>query len=288
MKVTIENKCGEEDVVNLKKRDFVDLTNDVEVIATKKPATVTTTTAAATEETKAMSKYDGTAAAEETKVIPKDDGTVIYPIEPLPDNHPKSFFSKLSGSTTNCVLYLCCIESTKKFRDGLNKCKLNCPDPKVHNHCFQRDQTRHISLWLGRLSSKKAKELVDRCKQLQTGGIPISKVQFTEGFNNWKAGNYIGLDTSTTKVLRQLKTDMLSGIITATGKANCDHISLYRKRGRNNGAVNDALVKVREAMKNHEWGALPIHSIRLKILGGEYNECIILMSSSSSSSSSNK
>ena len=70
------------------------------------------------------------------------------------------------------------------------------------------------------------------------------------------------------------------------GKPNCDHLSLYRQRGQSRQDVTDAFACVRTALHDHHWGKLPVHSIRLKILGGEYDECKVLMSSSLSSLSS--
>ena len=100
---------------------------------------------------------------------------------------------------------------------------------------------------------------------------------------NWKSGNYLGLDKSTTMdPLRILKSAILSGLDTSTNvrKLNFDHLSLHRQRGRSKKDVIEAFACVRTALHNHHWGKLPVHSVRLKIIGGEYNECKVLMSSS--------
>ena len=176
-----------------------------------------------------------------------NDGVVVHPT-PLPDNNPKSFLSQLARcGNRNCVLYLCCTESTKDFTNtnGLKKCESSCGNNdqkqnfqrdghKIHTTCFQRDGTRHISLWQGQLSIKKAKTIIDRCHNKNNYRIPITHVQFTKGWNNWKAGNYLGLDKSTTTdPLRVLKSTILLGIVTSTnmGKPNYDHLSLYRQCG---------------------------------------------------------
>lgn len=223
-----------------------------------------------------------------------DDGVVVHPT-PLPDNNPKSFLSQLARcGNRKCILYLCCTESTKDFSDGLKKCESTCGNSdqkqnfqrdghKIHTACFQRDGTRHISLWQGQLSTKNAKTIIDRCHNKNINRIPITHIQFTEGWNNWTAGNYLGLDKSTTTdPLRVLKSTILSGIVTNTnmGKPNCDHLSLYRRRGQSRQDVTDAFARVRTALHDHHWGQLPVHSICLKILGGEYDECKVLMSSS--------
>ena len=225
-----------------------------------------------------------------------DDGVVVHPT-PLPDNNPKSFLSQLARcGNRKCVLYLCCTESTADFSDGLKKCELSCGNSdrkqnfqrdrhKIYTACFQRDGTRHISLWQGQLSTKNAKTIIDRCHNSNISKIPITHVQFTKGWNNWKAGNYLGLDKSTTTdPLRLLKSTILLGIVTNTnmGEPNCDHLSLYRQSGQSRQDITDAFACVHIALHDHHWGKLPVHSIFcLKILGGEYDKCKVLMSPSS-------
>ena len=111
----------------------------------------------------------------------------------------------------------------------------NGMDKKFHTACFQRDGTRHISLWQGQLSTKNVKTIIDQCHNKNISRIPITRVQFMDGWNNWKAGNYVGLDKSTTTdPLWILKSTILSGIITSTnmGEPNCNHLSLYHQRGQ--------------------------------------------------------
>ena len=214
------------------------------------------------------------------------DGVVVHPT-PLPDNNPKSFLSQLARcGNRNYVLYLCCIESSKDFIDGLKKCELSCGNSdqkenfqwdgqKICTACFQRDGTRHISLWQGQLSTKIAKTIINWCHNKNISRIPITHVQFTDGWNNWKAGNYLGLDQSTmTDPLRILKSTIVSGIVTSSTnmrKPNCDHLSLYCQRGQSRQDVTDTIACVRTVLHNHHWSKLPVHSICLKILGGEYN-----------------
>ena len=155
---------------------------------------------------------------------------------------------------------------------------------KNSHWCFQRDGTWHISLWQGQLGTKIAKTIIDRCHNKNISRISIIHVQFTDGWNNWKSGNYLGLDQSTmTDPLRILKSTILSGIVTSStnmGKPNCDHLSLYCQCGQSRQDVTDTIARVRTVLHDHHWGKLPVHSIRLKILGGEYNECKVFMSSS--------
>ena len=306
-----ENGNNSEEDNNSKKRGFVDLTTDDEEKNNNNESIEE-------EESSNNKKCDSDCSSsivnhEDTNSTANTSNGVVAHPDPLPDNNPKSFLSQLARcGSTNCVLYLCCIESSKDFIDGLKKCESSCgisggggvdqkqsfqrDGQQIHNACFQRDGSRHISLWQGKLSTKEAKAIFDRCNNKNISSvstdigscsltIPITHVQFTDGWNNWKAGNYLGLDKSTTTdPLRTLKSTILSGIVASTnmGKSNCDHLSLYRKRGRSGKHVTDAFARVRAALHDHHWGKLPVHSIRLKILGGEYDECKVLMSSSSS------
>ena len=206
------------------------------------------------------------------------DGVVVHPT-PLPDNNPKSFLSQLARcGNRNYVLYLCCIESSKDFIDGLKKCELSCGNSdqkenfqwdgqKICTACFQRDGTRHISLWQGQLSTKIAKTIIDRCHNKNISRIPITYVQFTNGWNNWKF--------ATKDPLQILKSAILPGIDTSInmGKPNCDHLSfLYCQRGKSKKDITDAFACVHKALQHHHWGKLSVHSICPKILGGEYHE----------------
>ena len=125
---------------------------------------------------------------------------------------------------------MCCTESTKDFSDGLKKCESTCgnsdqkqnfqrDEHKIHTACFQRDGTWHISLWQGQLSTKNAKTIIDRCHNKNINRIPITHVQFTKRWNNWKAGNYLGLDKSTTTdPLRVLTAFVLTALWRAVEK----------------------------------------------------------------------
>ena len=64
------------------------------------------------------------------------------------------------------------------------------------------------------------------------------------------------------------------------GEPNCNHLSLYHQRRQSKKDVTDAFACVCTALHDHHWGKSPVHSIRLKILGGEYDEYKVLMSSS--------
>ena len=137
---------------------------------------------------------------------------------------------------------------------------------------MQRDGSRHISFHKGRLSADQVREIAERCSGLS---LP-TEVAFGPGFNNWSAGNYIGLAKSSRDALRALKEGIMGQI--KGGKANCDHLSLYRKRRMKGPDVDAAFASVRRAMAGYDWGSLPVHSIRIKIMHKPYDECRVLLS----------
>ena len=191
------------------------------------------------------------------------------------DGARNSFESFLShgNDRPECLVYLCCRESTESFSAGLARCKESCDEwPHIQDKCMQRDGSRHISFPKSRLSADQVREIAERCSGLS---LP-TEVTFAPGFNNWSAGNYIGLAKSSRDALRALKKEILGPI--KGGKANCDHLSLYRKRGMKGPDVHAAFASVRRAMAGYEWGSLPVHSIRIKIMRKPYDECEVLLS----------
>ena len=198
----------------------------------------------------------------------------VLPPDPV-DGARNSFESFLShgNDRPTCLVYLCCRESTEGFRAGLARCKESCDEwPHIQDKCMQRDGSRHISLYQGRLSAGQVREIAERCSGLS---LP-TEVTFAPGFNNWSAGNYIGLAKSSRDALRGLKEEIMGPI--KGGKANCDHLSLYRKRGMKGPDVDAAFASVRRAMAGYEWGSLPVHSIRIKIMRRDYDQCKVLLS----------
>ena len=203
----------------------------------------------------------------------------VLPPDPV-DGARNSFESFLSQGHHNgnrkpeCLVYLCCRESTESFRAGLARCKESCDEwPHIQDKCMQRDGSRHISFHQGRLSADQVREIAERCSGLT---LP-TEVAFAPGFNNWSAGNYIGLAKSSRDALRALKEGIMGQI--KGGKANCDHLSLYRKRVmKKHPDVDAAFASVRRAMAGYDWGSLPVHSIRIKIMRKPYDECKVLLS----------
>ena len=198
----------------------------------------------------------------------------VLPPDPV-DGARNSFESFLShgNDRPTCLVYLCCRESTESFRAGLARCKGSCDEwPHIQDKCMQRDGSRHISFHKGRLSADQVREIAERCRGLS---LP-TEVAFEPGFNNWRAGNYIGLARSSRDALRALKREILGPI--DGGNNKCDHLSLYRKRGLKGPDVDAAFASVRRAMGGYDWGSLPVHSIRIKIMRKGYDECKVLLS----------
>jgi len=192
---------------------------------------------------------------------------VIRPMAPRLD----PFVGGSSKIPRPCVLYLCCEENTDRFREGLELCRTTCPK-NAQEHCFQRDGTRHVTLWQGQLSDADVAAMQTQCdKNRKKIRLPVP-ISFTAGWNNWKSGNYLGLTTISTVTLKRMVHAIMDDAVSFSVKPKCDHLSLYRKRG---GAGVD-LGSVRKALIGYNWGSLPGTSIRVKVLGEPYDECKVL------------
>jgi len=78
-------------------------------------------------------------------------------IEPaIPNTH---FSIGIGEEKLPFVLYMA-IRETKSgaFAEGIAACEASCP-PSVHSHCFQRDGTRHVTLFQGDLTKNQARML---------------------------------------------------------------------------------------------------------------------------------
>lgn len=184
-------------------------------------------------------------------------------------------FSESSFTQGTCIIYLCCDENTDNFLTGLEKCNDNC-NADVHEHCFQKDGTRHISMWQGILDNRQLEYIQEMCKSTNLASkLPIT-IDFKNGWNSWSAGNYIELSAESTKTLKSLLLleDMKPPC--KKGQISCNHLSLYRKRQNCPPTTNVQFQRVRKALATHKWGSLQGISIRIKVLGGEYDECKVL------------
>jgi hypothetical protein len=160
--------------------------------------------------------------------------------------------------------------SSSSFARGLEKCAATC-SKEIHAACFQRDGTRHVTMFEGGLQDEIARAI-----RFTDTFTPLSiKI---DGWQPWKGGCYLKLTESTTEKLKSL-LELLEGLPEPESKAGrkrpCDHISLYRGRGHGASFFRQA-AKVRKVLTTHDWGNAQGVSIRIKVLGSEYNECRVL------------
>lgn len=204
--------------------------------------------------------------------------TWLEPMQPLPNyRFPPS-------QRQNFVIYLAIREQHgSPFSIGLEKCAVAAAsNPTIHSLCFQRDGTRHITMFQGALTPPQANALQfvndddddadDADAEPSFAPFPI---KFRRGWNNWKAGLYLALDDSTTHKLKHL-LGKVRGLPATGGRRSCNHLSLYRKRGGGNN-VSDAFAKIRTALASYDWGSgAQGASIRIKLVGTGYDECKVL------------
>ena len=198
------------------------------------------------------------------------DGYYIDPVV------PKKQFSIGSGEEKlSVVLYMAIREKKSSvFSEGLALCEANCP-PNVQSHCFQRDGTRHITLYQGELSKTQARML--RYKQDQTDvdiSLPLN-IDF-DGWMSWEAGCYLSVEQNSRRSLESL-LDKVVGLPHGFRK-KCDHLSLYRNRNFPGPAHEFRLAcnKIKQATMNQCWGSVEGVSIRLKIMQYDYEDCIVI------------
>ncbi len=198
------------------------------------------------------------------------DGDYIDPVVPN-----KQFSIGSGEEKLSVVLYMAIREKKSSvFSEGLAMCEANCP-PNVQSHCFQRDGTRHITLYQGELSKTQARLL--RYKQDQTDvdiSLPLN-IDF-DGWMSWEAGCYLSVEQNSRRSLESL-LDKVVGLPHGFRK-KCDHLSLYRNRKFPGPAHEFRLAcnKIKQATLNQRWGSVEGVSIRLKIMQGDYEDCIVL------------
>ena len=154
------------------------------------------------------------------------------------------------------------------FSKGLAACAKAC-DKDVHSACFQRDGTRHVTLFEGRLPDRTAREI-----RFTTAPFDPPKIDF-DGWQPWRAGCYLKLDGRSTWMLRRV-LGQVEGLPATGGKRSCDHLSLYRKRGADAVRARVQFERVRAMLTSHQWGSVRVSSVRIKALGSDYDECVVL------------
>ena len=101
--------------------------------------------------------------------------------------------------------------------------------------------------------------------------IPID----IQGWTNWSSGNYLKVGSEAVTKLQEV-VGQLEGLPRDAAKPNCDHLSLYRKRGRKGTEVNQQFARVRTALQDHDWGTVQGVSVRIKAVGTDCSECRVL------------
>ena len=150
----------------------------------------------------------------------------------------------------------------------MDACKSAC-DKGVHDHCFQMDGTRHITLADYRGLTKAEADAVQFAEPHQLPlHLPIA------GFHNWVdksaclALKVYGGDTllSATPLLSGLPPHVPQGRKTL----NNLHISLYRRRGYKFGETKAALQAVERAAAGMPLGTVKVTRIGIKKEKGDY------------------
>lgn len=193
----------------------------------------------------------------------------IYPVAPL-----TSCFS-FSGGPSSYVLYLAVEEqANSKFERGIAHCRSVMANDQMHQFHMQLDESLHVTLWKGMLTSAQANHVVAKIDD--NTSFPIS----FQGWCPWgDSGAYLQLTADSKRHLKHLLKESVSGLPHTT-KTPCDHLSLYRMRGADGQAKTKAkwaFTRVKAQTVNWDWGTVQANSIRLKQVGTDYRECRVLV-----------
>ena len=144
---------------------------------------------------------------------------------------------------------------------SLAACRDNCA-PHVHDQCFQRDGTRHATLY----------------KELKLSPLQAARVAFAtpprlpvtlrfDGFQDWSAGVYLALDRQSGRGVLEALTPLqgLPAGARVTDLRNL-HVSLYRKRGVGDEA-KPQFSRVRGACGGLDFGTALGRRIVIKPMG---------------------
>ena len=174
----------------------------------------------------------------------------------------------ISNKPNRYVIYMAIRERNEsKFARGLTKCNKACPEGL--KHCLQIDRTRHVTIFDGFLTSNIVNGLSF------TGDFDPIEIGL-DGWKSWSAGCYLKLNEDSEDTLHDLLA-RIDGLPSTGGKRPCDHLSLYRKRpGTQHSDPRRGFAEIRDATKSHDWGNVEGVSVRVKAVGGPYEECMVL------------
>ena len=161
------------------------------------------------------------------------------------------------------------VEEDDACKELLARCRQSC-DALVHELCFQRDGTRHLTLYtLPSLLPWEARKVVFEYQPSLPLSLPISH------FMPWQVVA-LGLDGQAEDqllcalpALRMASHMQPATHAKFTPRGNF-HISLYRKRGVQNETAQREFDKVRAACQGTPLGSVRVTRIALKVVGADY------------------
>ena len=118
------------------------------------------------------------------------------PVEDLRD----PFLAAATSGSHSFVIYMAVEEEAESnFACGLAECADNCSST-IQQACFQRDGTRHLTMFEGTLSTDVA-NTIRFPEEFRFESFPI---EFLKGFNDWNSGLYLETTQETTNNLKDL------------------------------------------------------------------------------------
>ena len=161
-----------------------------------------------------------------------------------------------------------------QFATFLSKCEGLC-DPLVHQHCFQRGGSRHVTLLTVKNVTPSQAAGIRFSREAEEAGLLPFDLEF-EGFHPMAGAVALQpAETPSTKALgkQALKRSLINLPLDQRDCAFSGslHLSLYRVRGFSNKA--EALREfdgVRGGLRGVDVGGVRAVAIKIKVLGGDY------------------
>ena len=205
---------------------------------------------------------------------------MILPVVPI-----ENFFFPPFFGTKKFVIYLAVHEDNDGFARGLEQCRQIINDDVLHNHHLQFDGTRHITMWSGMMTSQQANQVSLRCSSNDSSKMAadlmtsFNAISFS-GMCRWgDHGVYLKLAYESQQRLQWIVQTCIKGL-PHESHHKCDHLSLYRPRGAqgwHKKMTNLAFGKINDVLGSYNWDPVKPHSVRVKIVGEEYNKCRVLI-----------
>lgn len=191
-------------------------------------------------------------------------------VEPL---RPRRF--KVETGMKRYIIYMAVRERQDlEFARCLVECKKCCHQEL--RHCLQQDGTRHITLFDGILTASQASELSFE------GDFDKISIDFN-GWQPWAAGCYLKLSEESERELKSL-LGRIKGLPFQNGRSGkCDHLSIYRRRASTSLPKAESKTEFSKIRKSSAFSKASVDgvSIRIKVHGSAYDECLVLKDSKS-------